>query len=129
MDVENLDSNVPIKSCGNDCSNKGDDVGGGLPSKWTKALIGGVDSVLSLKGIDEDAKEHVEEEDEGLGKDHSLPKIPRSTHFRHEFDEKHGTAVTVDYLHYSNYLIGEWKLNNGSSLHWRDGSYCCILRD
>jgi hypothetical protein len=44
----------------------------------------------------EDTKEHVDEVDENICNQHSLPEIPWVAHLSEEIEEKHGSAIRVD---------------------------------
>ncbi len=62
---------------------------------------------LPLVRINEDTKQHVTKIDECLSTDHTLPKVERSPHLRHELDEQRGTTIRVNSLHQSNDLTLE----------------------
>jgi hypothetical protein len=48
---------------------------------------------LALVCIDEEAEEHVYNEDEDLGECHSLPEIHWAPHFSHELDKNHAKRI------------------------------------
>lgn len=97
--VDHLDADVAVERCSNEGREEGDDVAGGVCCGGAHSLVGRIDRVLALVGVDEESKEYVAEEDEALSADHSLPEVPGLAHLRHEFAEKHGTSVRVNCLH------------------------------
>jgi len=115
VDVDDFDTNITVQTSSDDSGAKGNHVGNGLPGEGRKTLVGRVDRVLPLECVDKDTKEHVEEEDKRLSNDHGLPEIPGTTHLSHEFDEEHGTTITVNDLHHTDDLVGEWDVNKGRS--------------
>lgn len=53
--------------------------------------------VLPVEGIDENAKEHVDDADEGLRHEHALPEVKRVAHLGEEGDEEHRAGVSIDH--------------------------------
>ena len=105
--VDDLDTDVPVQGRGNQGGDQSDDVGDRLPGKGAETLIDRDDDELTLIGVDKDAEEKVDDKDEGLRTQHSLPEIPRTFHFRHELNEQHRSAVGVYGLHEADNLARE----------------------
>ena len=59
-------------------------------------MDGGVVSVLALVGVLKKSEEHVDQIDEDIGADHTLPEVPRVTHLGQEIEEEHGSTISVD---------------------------------
>jgi len=91
--VEDLDSDIAIQCSGDQASDERDDITSLERAGGRETLVGGVDGVLTLKGIDVDSKEEIDDVDEGVGQDQRLPKVEWLTHLGHELAEKHGAAV------------------------------------
>lgn len=64
-------------------------------------MVGRVDDELTLVVVDNHGEDQVDGEDEQLSTSHTLPEIPRTLHFSHEFDKDESTTVRVDDVHTS----------------------------
>ncbi len=53
------------------------------------------DGILTVVAVDEGTEEDVDNADEGLCGEHSLPEIPWVTHLSQESDEEKSTTVRV----------------------------------
>lgn len=68
-------------------------------------MVGRVDDELTLVVVDNHGEDQVDGEDEQLSTSHTLPEIPRTLHFSHEFDKDEGATVGVDNVHTSVKLV------------------------
>lgn len=67
----------------------------GAQSRRVDDLVDDGSGVLSKVTVDKEAKEEVDDADEGLCANHALPEIHWVSHLRHERDEEDGTTVRI----------------------------------
>ena len=75
--VRRTDADVPIQACGNNSCNKRNYIPNGLPCELAKTLEGEWQSKLSLEGIYEDSKEHINSGDKKLRATLSFHRVIR----------------------------------------------------
>ena len=105
--VDDLEPDVGVEQRRDTARHELDGIDGGVPAVGGEALVGRVDGVLALVGIDEETEEEVEGVDEGFGADEGLPKVKGPCHFGEEFDEEDRAAEAVYGGHDASYGDGE----------------------
>jgi len=93
FDVGDFDADVAVEGGGDQAGDDVHDVGGGLPVIRGEALHHGVEGILSLVRVDKNTEEEVDDIDEDVGAEDTLPEIPGVAHLSQEGDEKHSTAI------------------------------------
>ena len=114
--VKHLDSDIAVECSSDQRSNKVEDVTSLQCSQRGNALVGRIDGILTLESINVDAEEEVDNIDEGVSYDESLPEVPGLAHFGHELAEKHGSTVRIDCLHEADDLTAERNVGGRSSI-------------
>ena len=127
--VDDLEADVSVEERGDAARDELDGVDGRVPAVRGQALVGRVDGVLALAGVDEEAEDEVEGVDEGFGADEGLPKVKRPRHLRQEFDKEDRAAETVHGRHDAGHGDGEGQVGpdpraRGDGLVGRDAEGC-----
>lgn len=94
MDGEKGDK---VLTAGNEGGYQAENIVGCLQADGQNGIsdVGG--GVLSEMAVDKGTEEDVDDADEGLGAQHSLPEIPWVTHLSEESNEEKGTTVGVNH--------------------------------
>jgi len=82
-------------------------VAGGLQGVRENDRVDVEDRVLTPLPVNESAEEDVDDANEALSHEHTLPEIQRMTHFGHEGHEQEGSRVCVDHVVDGAKLVGE----------------------
>lgn len=96
--VDNLDADVPIHSRGDESRHDIADVGCRLISVLGDALLHGVEGVLALVAVDEQADKEIAYEDEDLCAEQRLPEVPGVAHLSEKVEKEDGAGETVHSL-------------------------------
>lgn len=95
LEVHRLHADVEVHDDGDPAGEEPEHVAGRLQAVGVDDVDDVVGRVLAVEGVDEDAEEHVDDADEGLGHEHALPEVERVSHFREECDEEESAGVRV----------------------------------
>lgn len=68
-----------------------------MQSVWRNDVDNVVGGVLAPERVDEDTEQQVDDADEGLSEEQSLPEVEWVTHLGKESDEQQSTSVSVDH--------------------------------
>lgn len=139
--VQDLDADIAIETSSNQCAEETDDVSNSLPGVDRNALERRIDGILSLIAVEEASVKDIDDVDERLSADHSLPEITGTSHLRHELGEQHGSAISIHSLHQTVYGTDESSSRGrktGRMYNWwevaisiccdRISSECCASR-
>lgn len=98
FDIGDFDADVAVETGGDETSDDVHNVGCCLPVVGGEALHNGVEGVLALVAVDEDAEEEIDDIDEDIGAEDAFPEIPGVPHLSQEGYEEHGSTVAVNRL-------------------------------
>lgn len=85
---------LALTDCNETCQ-QGKDITGCLQRVRPDDVDDVVCRVLAPEGVDEDTEQEVDDADEGLGAEETLPEVHGVAHLSEEIDEEEGTGVGV----------------------------------
>lgn len=80
LDVGDFDADVAVETGGDETGDDVHDVGCCLPVVGRETLHNGIEGILALVGINEDAEKEVHDVDENVGAENPFPEIPGVPH-------------------------------------------------
>lgn len=98
FDVGDFYTDVAVEASCDEAGDDVHDVGCCLPVVRGETLHDGIEGVLALIAVDENAEEEVHDIDENVGAEDPFPEVPGVSHLSEEGDEEHGSSVGIDGL-------------------------------
>jgi len=98
FDIGYFYTDVAVEASRDEAGDDVHDVGCCLPVVRGETLHDGVEGVLALITVDENAEEEVHDVDEDVGAEDPFPEVPGVSHLGEEGDEEHGSSVGIDGL-------------------------------